>query len=83
MSVWLSASVVLSCGFIPCGAVCLRGDLGSALAALSVASVLTVVLLITMTVAFARPGFIELGLVLGPMALIGSLAFVRFLETRR
>jgi multisubunit Na+/H+ antiporter MnhF subunit len=83
MNVWLAASLALSCGFVPCCAVCLRSDLGSALAALSVASVITVVLLITMTVGFERPPFVELAVVLAPMALIGSLAFVRFLERRR
>jgi multisubunit Na+/H+ antiporter MnhF subunit len=83
MNVWLAASLVLSCAFIPCAAVCVRGDLGSAVAALSLASLITIVLLITMTIGFARPGFIELGLVLAPMALIGSLAFVRFMERRR
>ncbi len=83
MNLWLAASLVLAVGFVPCVWVCLRGDLGSALAALSVASVLTVVLLMTLTVAFARPPFIELAIVLAPMAVIGSLAFARFLERRR
>jgi hypothetical protein len=34
----------------------------------------------TMTMAFHRPPFIELGLVLAPLAVVGSLGFVRFLE---
>ena len=83
MNVWLAASLVLAAGFVPCLWVCVRGDFGSAVAALSVASVLTVVLLMTLTVAFARPPFIELAVVLGPMAVIGTLMFARFLERRR
>ena len=83
MNLWLAASFVLSVGFVPCLWACLRSDLGSALAALSVASVLTVVLLMTLTIAFARPPFIELAVVLAPMAVIGSLTFARFLERRR
>ena len=83
MNLWLAASLVLAAGYVPCLWVCLRGDLGSALAALSVASAITVVLLMTLTVAVARPPFIELALVLAPMSVIGSLAFARFLERRR
>ncbi len=83
MNLWLTVSVVVACGFVPCILVCARSDLGSGLAALSVASVLAVVMLMTLTVAFARPPFIQLGLVLAPMSVIGSFAFVRFLERRR
>jgi multisubunit Na+/H+ antiporter MnhF subunit len=83
MNVWLAASVALCCGLIPCCAVCIYGDFGSALAALAVASVICVALLVTMTVGFERPAFIELAVVLAPMALIGSFAFVRFMERRR
>ncbi len=83
MNLWLAASLVLACGFVPCILVCTRSDLGSGLAALSVASVLAVVMLMTLTVAFARPPFIQLGLVLAPLSVIGSFAFVRFLERRR
>ncbi len=83
MSVWLAASIALTCGLAVCAAVGVRADVGSALAALSVASVIGVVLLITLTMAFDRPPFIDLAEVLAPMALVGSLAFVRFLERRR
>jgi multisubunit Na+/H+ antiporter MnhF subunit len=83
MNLWLSASLVLVCGFIPCIWVAVRSDLGSGLAALSVAGVIAVVVLITLTVAFARPPFIQLALVLAVMAMIGSLAFVRYVERRR
>ena len=61
MNLWLAASFVALVGFIPCLWVvrCVAIS-GSALAGLSVASVLAVVMLMTLTVAFARPPFIEL-----------------------
>ena len=83
MNLWMAASVVLACGFVPCVWVCARADVGSALAGLSVASVIAVVMLITLTMALARPPFIQLGVVLAPLAILGSLTFVRFLERRR
>lgn len=83
MNSWLVASLVLGCGFVPCAAICSRADLASAVAALNLASVLAVALLMTMTVAFGRQPFIDLAVVLAPMSLVGSLAFVRFLERRR
>jgi multisubunit Na+/H+ antiporter MnhF subunit len=83
MSLWMAASVALACGFVPCIWVSARADIGSALAALSVASVIAVVMLITLTVALARPPFIQLGVVLAPLATLGSLTFVRYIERRR
>lgn len=83
MSVWLLASIVLACGFIPCGLGALRSDPASALAAYNVATVVAVLLLVTMTVAFSRPPFIDLALVLVPLSVAGSFAFVRFLGRRR
>ena len=83
MNVWLVASLVLIVALVPCFVVAARSDLGSALAALNVASVLVVTILVTMTVGFERPPFISLAIVLGPMAMIGSFAFLRFLERRR
>jgi multisubunit Na+/H+ antiporter MnhF subunit len=83
MNLWMTASLVLACGFVPCIWVGARSDMGSALAALSIASVIAATMLITLTVALARPPFIELGVVLAPLALLGSLTFVRFIERRR
>ncbi len=83
MNLWLTATLVLACGFVPCIWVLARSDFGSVLAALSVASVIAVVMLMTLTVAFARPPLISLGVVLAPLSVVGSLAFVRFLERRR
>jgi multisubunit Na+/H+ antiporter MnhF subunit len=83
MSVWLAASIVLACGFIPCLLGCLRSDPVSALAAYNVAAVVAALMLVTMTVAFDRQPFIDLAVVLVPLSAGGSLAFVRFLARRR
>lgn len=83
MNLWLSASLVLVFGLIPCVWIAARSDLGSGLAALSVAGVIAVVMLMTLTVALARPPFIQIALVLAPLEVIGTLAFVRFMERRR
>jgi multisubunit Na+/H+ antiporter MnhF subunit len=80
MSVWLAASIALSCGIGLCLLACVRADAAAALAALNVASVTAVLALVTMTVAFARQPFIDLAVALAPLALAGSLAFVRYLE---
>jgi multisubunit Na+/H+ antiporter MnhF subunit len=83
MNVWIAASLVLAVGFVPCILVCLRSDVGSSVAAVTVAGTISVVMLVTMDIGFRRPPLIDLAVVMAPMALIGSLAFVRFLERRR
>lgn len=80
---WTAAAIALACGFLPCGVVCLRGDLPSALAAINLAGVLAVLILMTLCVSFGRQPFIDLAVVLSPLSIVGMLAFVRFLERRR
>lgn len=83
MNPWLLASIVLACGMIPCLAACVMGDELEGLPALSLAGVVTVTLLITLTEAFHRQPFIDLGVVLAALSLAGSLAFIRFFARRR
>lgn len=83
MNIWMAASIALSCGVGLCLLACVRSDSAAALAALNVAGVVVVLELVTMTVAFAREPFIDLAVVLAPLAMGGTLAFVRFLEGRR
>jgi multisubunit Na+/H+ antiporter MnhF subunit len=54
----------------------------SALVALNLAGVLTVLILITLSLAFGRQPFIDLAVVLAPASAVGLLVFVRFLERR-
>lgn len=83
MSIWMAASIALMAGFVPCTLACLRRDVAAVLAVLNVAGVLTVVLLVTLSVEFARQSFVDLAVVLAPISIGGSLAFVRYLERRR
>ena len=83
MSIWMAASIALSCGLGLCLAGCLRGDTASALAALNLAGVVAALELVTLSVAFARQPFVDLAVVLAPLSLGGTLAAVRFLERRR
>jgi multisubunit Na+/H+ antiporter MnhF subunit len=83
MSVWTAASIVLIAGLLPCLLACLRRDVAAALAALNVASATSVLILVTLSVAFARQPFIDLAVVLAPLSIGGSLAFVRYLDRRR
>lgn len=80
---WLAASVALSCGIGLCLLGCVGVGTAAALAALNLAGVTAVLALVTMTVAFSRQPFIDLAVVLAPLALAGSLAFVRYLERQR
>lgn len=82
MSVWLAASIALSAGVGACLLACLRADTAAALAALNVAGVTAALALVTMTVGFARQPFIDLAVVLAPLSIAGSLAFVRYLARR-
>lgn len=80
---WTAATCALVLGILPCGVVGLRADVVSALAALILAGVLATLALVTMTVTFKSQSFIELAVVLAPVSLAGSLAFIRHLERRR
>lgn len=83
MSIWLAASIALSCGVGLCLIACVRCDAAAAVAALNVAGVVTVLDLLTLTVAFSRQPFVDLAVVLAALSMGGTLAFARFLERRR
>jgi len=83
MNIWIAASIALSCGLGLCLLACVRSDTAGALAALSLAGVVAVLELVTLTVGFARQPFIDLAVVLAPLSIGGTLAFVRFLERSR
>ena len=83
MSAWLLASILLSGGLMACALACLRADPPAALAALNVATAVAVLLMVTLTEAFDRQPFIDLAVVLGPLGIAGTLAFVRFFERRQ
>lgn len=83
MSVWLAASIAMLAGLVPAVAACVRRDAAASLAGLNVAGGVTVMILVTLSVAFSRQPFVDLAVVLAPLAIGGSLAFARYLERER
>lgn len=83
MSFWLVTSIVLVCGMVLCLVAAARGDELDGLPALSLAGVVALTALITLTEAFHRQPFIDLGVVLAALSLAGSLAFIRFMGRDR
>jgi multisubunit Na+/H+ antiporter MnhF subunit len=80
MNEWEIAAAVLGFALIPCLAVCLVAEAADALAALEIAGVLVTTILVLLSEGFHRQPFIDLAVVLAPMALIGSLTFARLME---
>jgi multisubunit Na+/H+ antiporter MnhF subunit len=80
MNEWEIAAAVLGFALIPCVAVCVLAGIADALAALEIAGVLVTTILILLSEAFHRQPFIDLAVVLAPMALVGSLTFARLME---
>jgi multisubunit Na+/H+ antiporter MnhF subunit len=77
---WEIAAAVLGFALIPCLGVCLLAGVGDALAALEVAGVLVTTILVLLAEGFHRQSFIDLAVVLAPMALVGALTFARLME---
>jgi multisubunit Na+/H+ antiporter MnhF subunit len=80
MNEWEIAAAVLGFALLPCIGVCLLAEAPSALAALEIAGVLVVTILVLLSEAFHRQSFIDLAVVLAPMALVGALMFARLME---
>jgi multisubunit Na+/H+ antiporter MnhF subunit len=80
MNEWEIAATVFGFLLIPCVGVCLFASVEDALVAVEVAGVLVVVILMALSEGFRRQPFIDLAVVLAPMALIGSLTFARLME---
>jgi multisubunit Na+/H+ antiporter MnhF subunit len=83
LNIWLAASIAMLAGLAPCTLACLRRDAAAALAALNVAGAVSVLVLVTLSVAFSRQAFVDLAVVLAPLAIGGSLAFVRYMDRKR
>ena len=80
MNEWDIAAVVLGLALVPCLAVCLFAAVESALVALQMAGILVTTILMLLAEGFHRQPFIDLAVVLAPMALVGSLVFARLME---
>jgi multisubunit Na+/H+ antiporter MnhF subunit len=80
MNEWEIAAAVLGFTLIPCIFVCLLAEAADALAALEIAGVLVTTILVLLAEGFHRQAFVDLAVVLAPMALIGALTFARLME---
>jgi multisubunit Na+/H+ antiporter MnhF subunit len=77
---WEIAATILAFALIPCVAVCLFASPPHGLIALEIAGVLLCTILMLLSEGFHRQPFIDLAVILAPMALIGSLTFARVME---
>jgi multisubunit Na+/H+ antiporter MnhF subunit len=80
MNEWLIAATVLGFALIPCLVLALVSPAPHGLLALEIAGVLVSTILMLLSEGFHRQPFIDLAVVLAPMALVGSLAFARMME---
>lgn len=80
MNEWLIAATALGFALVPCIAVSLLAPPPHGLIALEIAGVLACTILMLLSEGFHRQPFIDLAVVLAPMALVGALAFARLME---
>ena len=80
MNEWEIAATVLGFALIPCLLVCLLTPPPHGLVALEIAGVIVSTILMLLSEGLHRQPFIDLAVILAPMALIGSLAFARLME---
>lgn len=80
MNEWLIAATVLGFALIPCVVAALVASPPTGLVALELAGVLVSTILMLLAEGFHRQPFIDLAVVLAPMALVGSLIFARLME---
>lgn len=77
MSVWLLASAALMLGILPCVLLALRGTVADRLIALELASVFTVLALLTFEQGEQRQSFYDLSLALAVLSFPSSLLFAQ------
>jgi multicomponent Na+:H+ antiporter subunit F len=78
--VWLAATLALLAGLVPCGIVCLRGDVVERLVGLEMAGVVVTLVLLLLAQVFGRVVYVDLALALALLSFAGGLVFARFLE---
>jgi multisubunit Na+/H+ antiporter MnhF subunit len=80
MNEWEIAASVLGFALIPCVGVALLLPPSHGLVALEIAGVLVCTILMLLAEGLHRQPFIDLAVVLAPMALVGALVFARVME---
>lgn len=80
MNEWEIAAAVLGLALLPCLLVCLLSPPAHGLVALEIGGVLATTILLLLSEGFHRQPFVDLAVVLAPLALVGSLTFARVME---
>jgi multisubunit Na+/H+ antiporter MnhF subunit len=80
VNVWLAASLGLFAALVPCGIVIVRSGRFDRLAALQLATVISVLALLALAEGLARPSYADLSVMLALLAFPGTLAFALTLE---
>jgi multisubunit Na+/H+ antiporter MnhF subunit len=77
VSVWLLASAALMLGVVPCALLAVRGNVVDRLVALELASVFTILALLTFEQGEQRQSFFDLSLALAVLAFPSTLLFAQ------
>ena len=80
MNEWEIAAAALGFALLPCIVIALALPPPHGLVALEIAGVLVCTILMLLAEGFHRQPFIDLAVVLAPMALVGALVFARVME---
>ena len=80
MNAWLWAAAASLLVLVPCGIRTLRGSTFDRLLGLQLGGTVTTLALVMLGQGFDRSIYFDLAVVFGVLSLVGSLAFVRFLE---
>jgi multisubunit Na+/H+ antiporter MnhF subunit len=80
MNPWLLASAGMSLSLVPCAAMCLKGRPERRLVGLEMTSLLLTIMLVMLTIGFARQPFIDIALAMAILSYGAGLVFARFLE---
>jgi multisubunit Na+/H+ antiporter MnhF subunit len=80
MNEWEIAATALGFALIPCLGLALLSPPPHGLLGLEISGVLVTTILMLLSEGFHRQPFIDLAVVLAPMALVGSLVFARLME---
>jgi multisubunit Na+/H+ antiporter MnhF subunit len=80
VNAWMVTALAVGACLIPCAWACLRGSAERRLVGLEMTSIIVIVELVLLTLAYGRLPFIDLPLTLAMLTFGAGLVFARFLE---
>lgn len=80
MNIWLTAALGLLPPLAAAGWLTAMGNVANRLAALELASTVTVFALVLLSVGYGQPSFVDLALTLVLLSFTGTLVYVHFVE---